>query len=67
VIDHVQHEQPESKEDMFSFGEQKVCFETAHEIVMELAQQFAGVDERVSNGIRNEVTEIVDEDSFRNW
>jgi hypothetical protein len=34
---------------------------------MELAQQFAGVGEKVSNGIRHEVTEIVDEDSYRNW
>jgi hypothetical protein len=59
--DHVQHEKPESWEDMLSFGEH---FDTAHEIEMELAQQLAGVGhgENVSDSIGHEETEIVDED-----
>jgi hypothetical protein len=62
--DHVQHEKPESWEDMLSFGEH---FDTAHEIEMELAQQLAGVGEKVSDSIGYEETEIVDEDSDGDW
>jgi hypothetical protein len=46
--DHVQHEEPESCDDMLSFGEH---FDTAHEIEMELAQQLAGVGEKISDSI----------------
>jgi hypothetical protein len=44
----MQHEQPESWEDMRSFGKH---FDTSHEIEMELAQQLAGVGEKVSDSI----------------
>jgi hypothetical protein len=57
--DHVQHEKPESWEDMLSFGGH---FDTAHEKEMELAQQLNGVGVRVSDSIGREETEIVDED-----
>jgi hypothetical protein len=62
--DHVQHEKPESWEDMLSFGEH---FDAAHEIEVELAQQLPRVGEKVSDSIAHEETEIVDEDSEGNW
>jgi hypothetical protein len=61
---HVQHEEPESWEDMLSFGEH---VDTAHEIEMELAQQLAGVGPKDSESIGHEETEIVDEDSDGDW
>jgi hypothetical protein len=45
---------------MLSFSEH---FNTAHEIETELAQQLTGVSEKVSESIRHQETEIVDEDS----
>jgi hypothetical protein len=62
--DHVQHEKPESLEDMLYFGEH---FDAAHEIEMELNQQLAGVGERFSDSIGHEETESVDEDSDGDW
>jgi hypothetical protein len=58
--DHMQHEQPESWEDMLSFCNH---FDTSHEIEMELAQQLAGVVEKVSDSIGHEEPEMMDEDS----
>jgi hypothetical protein len=62
--DHVQHEKPESWDDMLSF---RAHFDTAHEIEMEFAQQLAGVGEKISDSIGHEETEIVDVDSHGDW
>jgi hypothetical protein len=56
ISDHVQHEKPESWEDMLPFGEH---FDTAHEKEMKLAQQLAGVGEKVSDSIGHEETKVV--------
>jgi hypothetical protein len=58
--DHMQHDQSESWEDMLSFGQH---FDTAHEIEMELAQQKAGVVEKISDSDGHEEPEMMDEDS----
>jgi hypothetical protein len=60
-VEHVQHEQPESWEDMVSFGEQLVPHMT-----MELAQQLARVGEKVSDS-NEHGTEQKDEDSDGSW